>query len=333
MRLAGHLETLTITSSLLKENPLGDDFVRDCPVYLPPGYTSDIHYPLLVDLAPYTGSGLGRVSWKNFSKSIPQRIEELIVAGKMSPVVVAFPDCFTRLGGNQYINSDALGPYEDHIVQEVVPAVEGAFSCGGFGKRGVYGKSSGGYAAMMYGMGRPDFWSAIACQSGDMGFELGYLYDMPNVLMTLAKYDHSIEAFLTAFAERETVRSEDIHALMMLAMAATYDPSPDPQDYLGIRLPVDVETMVLIPERWANWLRQDPLEKVHECAENLKKLKGLFIDCGAQDQYRLQYGARKLVRALAEKGVEHVYEEFQGTHSGIDHRLEQSLPFLVRALQ
>src|SRR5271165_1335481 len=31
----------------------------------------------------------------------------------MPPVVVAFPDCFTRLGGNQYINSASMGAWED----------------------------------------------------------------------------------------------------------------------------------------------------------------------------------------------------------------------------
>jgi hypothetical protein len=28
------------------------------------------------------------------------------------PPVVAFPDCFTRLGGNQYINSASIGAWE-----------------------------------------------------------------------------------------------------------------------------------------------------------------------------------------------------------------------------
>ena len=119
---------------------------------------------------------------------------------------------------------------------------------------------------------------------------------------------------------------------MMFAMAATYDPSPDPRDYLGIRLPVNLKTMDIIKERWENWIKNDPLEMLDSHGENLKKLKSLFIDCGAQDQYRLQFGARKFSKALLEKNIPHCYEEFQGTHSGIDYRLEFSLPFLLRAL-
>ena len=42
--------------------------------------------------------------------------------------------------------------------------------------------------------------------------------------------------------------------------------------------------------------------------------------------------ASKISRELARHGIVHTYEEFDGTHSGIDYRLERSLPFLTRAL-
>jgi hypothetical protein len=62
----------------------------------------------------------------------------------MPPVVVAFPNCFTRLGGNQYINSASIGAWEDFLLHEMLPAIEQRFGCGGTGRRGVFGKSSGG---------------------------------------------------------------------------------------------------------------------------------------------------------------------------------------------
>jgi hypothetical protein len=40
-----------------------------------------------------------------------------------------------------------------------------------------------------------------------------------------------------------------------------------------------------------------------------------------------------LSKRLAEHGVAHRYEEFDGTHSGIDRRMDVSLPLLARALQ
>ena len=33
------------------------------------------------------------------------------IEGALPPVVVPMPDCFTSLGGNQYINSSAVGAY------------------------------------------------------------------------------------------------------------------------------------------------------------------------------------------------------------------------------
>jgi hypothetical protein len=115
-------------------------------------------------------------------------------------------------------------------------------------------------------------------------------------------------------------------------MAASYD--PDPEAPRGIRLPMDPQTCELIDERWERWLDHDPLRMVYreESLENLRKLGGLFIDCGLRDQYGLHYGARAFVRCLRSAGVEHRYEEFDDTHSGIDYRLDVSLPYLYRAM-
>jgi hypothetical protein len=75
--------------------------------------------------------------------------QEIAAACKgVPPVVVAFPDCFTRLGGDQYINSASTGAWEDFLLHEMLLAIEQRFGCGGTGRRGVFGKSSGGYGAI-----------------------------------------------------------------------------------------------------------------------------------------------------------------------------------------
>ena len=68
-------------------------------------------------------------------------------------------------------------------------------------------------------------------------------------------------------------------------------------------------------------------------AANLRTLRGILIDCGWRDQYRIHYGSRILSKRLAEHGIAHRYEEFDDTHSGIDYRMDVSLPFLARALR
>jgi S-formylglutathione hydrolase FrmB len=77
----------------------------------------------------------------------------------------------------------------------------------------------------------------------------------------------------------------------------------------------------------------DPLTLVEQHADALRSLHGLWIDVGWYDQYHIQYGTRRFTDRLAELGVPHHYEEFDGTHSSIDWRLDHSLPYLVNALK
>ncbi|MFW6300121.1 MAG: alpha/beta hydrolase [Oceanicaulis sp.] len=326
---AGIVHRITVRSELLKGNLLGDPAERVIDVYVPHGHDG-AGLPLLVDLAGYTGSGLSHTNWKNFGENVPERLDRLIGSSAMKPAVVAFPDCFTRLGGNQYVNSAAMGPWEDVILQEFVPAVEARFACGGAGRRAVFGKSSGGYGAIVHALRHADFWAAAACHSGDMDFELAYARDFPAALRAIAKAG-SINAFIEKLEADPKPKGSDIHVLMTLAMAASYDPCPD--NPFGVRLPVDLHTCERDAERWANWLAFDPLVLVEEKGDGLKRLKGLFIDCGDLDQYDLVYGARRLHKRLQEMGVEHRYEEFSDDHSGIDYRMDVSLPFLVEALE
>jgi enterochelin esterase-like enzyme len=326
---SGTLHTLSIESRVLGSNLLGEPTRRRIDVYVPPNRNA-AGLPLLVDLVGFTAGGPVHTNWKSFTENVPERLDRLIAAGAMEPCVVAFPDCFTKLGGNQYIDSAAMGPWADFLRFEAVPLVETTFACGGAGRRGVFGKSSGGYGALVHALLYGDFWNAAACHSGDMAFELVYLPEFPRLLRTLAKAGGSIARWINDLYAAAKIRDSDIHDLMMLAMCATYDPDPDAP--YGIRLPVDTHTCEIIPERWQNWQRWDPLALVESHAENLKRLKTLYIDCGDIDQYNLVYGARRLHRALERLGVPHVYEEFPDNHSSVDYRLDKSLPILSKVL-
>jgi hypothetical protein len=83
---------------------LGDLSARVVDVYIPAGHDGQ-GLPLLVDLVGFTSSGLSQTNWVGFRENLPERLDRLIGEQHMPPVVVAFPDCFNRLGGNQYINS------------------------------------------------------------------------------------------------------------------------------------------------------------------------------------------------------------------------------------
>ena len=126
----GRVVTLQHVSKLLRGNPLGDPHVRLLDVWLPPHYDEGAgrgrgrRFPVLFDLVGYTGSGKSHTNWRGFEENVPERAARLLEQEKMAPCIIVFPDCFTALGGNQYVNSSALGPYADYITRELVPYVD-----------------------------------------------------------------------------------------------------------------------------------------------------------------------------------------------------------------
>lgn len=329
----GRVIVLEHESRILRDNPLGDPASRALHVYLPADYDrrTDARFVQLWALAGYTGAGPKLTNWSAFNENLPERLDRLIRAGEMGPTVVVFPDCFTSLGGNQYVNSSAIGLYADYLTRELVPFVDRELrTLASREHRGVFGKSSGGYGAMVHGMRYPKTWGAVANHSGDCAFDLVYRADFPGVANTLAQYDYRIERFLKAFWRKQKPTGRDIHTLMTICMAATYD--PDPAAPLGFHLPFDPVTCEVNEARWRNWLKHDPVRLVSRYKKNLASLRGLYIDCGDRDQYHIHYGTRQLSRALGEHGIRHTYEEFPDDHSGVDYRMDRSLPFLYWAL-
>ena len=350
-RPKGHPGTLVVLehhSRILKGNPLGDPHVRKLGVWLPPQYDDfgRRRFPVLYDLVGFTGSGLAHANWKPFGDNVPERAARLIYEKKMGPAIIVFPDCFTSLGGNQYLNSSAIGNYADYLTRELIPFVDREFrTLASREHRGCFGKSSGGYGAIIHGMKYTKYWGAIADHSGDAYFEFVYWHDWPNTLNELAKYrrsktsknlatgldDGRIKRFLAHVWKKEKLSTKEGHCIMNLCMAATYD--PDPRAPLGFRIPFNAETGEAIAQRWRNWRRHDPINLVAKYRANLKSLRGIYIDCGWRDQYHIHYGSRLLSQRLAEAGIRHRYEEFDDDHSDIDYRMDVSLPFLYRALR
>jgi S-formylglutathione hydrolase FrmB len=274
----------------------------------------------------------------------------------MAPAIIVFPDCFTALGGNQYVNSSAVGPYADYLIHEIIPFVDREFRTRAAREyRGCFGKSSGGYGAILHGMKYASTWGAIADHSGDAYFDYVYWGEWPNTLNELAKFrsrkfkagrydvekmergadrgldDGRVRRFLEAVWKKPKLSHAQLHTIMNLCMAATYD--PDPKAPNGFRLPFNLETGEVIPERWKTWLKHDPVQLVERYRRNLRSLRGIYLDCGLRDQYHIHYGMRILSKRLKAAGIAHRYEEFDDDHSDIDYRMEVSLPFLTRALR
>ena len=358
----GTVVVLEHVSKILQGNALGDPYVRKLAVWLPSQYDQGAtrgrgrRFPVFVDMAGFMGSGLSHVAWKNFSENIPERAARLVHDRRMAPAIIVFPDCFTALGGNQYVNSSAIGRYADYLTREIVPFVDREFrTLAAREHRGCFGKSSGGYGAIIHGMKYSSTWGAIADHSGDAYFDFLYWHDWPNTLNELAKHrarkfqagrydvtrmekgaargldDGRVRRFLDAVWSKTKMSLAEGHAIMNLCMAATYD--PDPKAPNGFRLPFNLETGEVIPQRWKAWQQHDPINLITRYRDNLRSLRGIYIDCGWRDQYHIHYGTRILSKRLRAAGIAHTYEEFDDTHSDIDYRLDVSLPFLSRALR
>jgi hypothetical protein len=80
----GRLVTLEHTSSILKDNPLGDPHVRLLDVWLPAQYDQQRgrgrgrRFPVVYDLVGYTGTGRSHTAWRNFEENVPERAARLV---------------------------------------------------------------------------------------------------------------------------------------------------------------------------------------------------------------------------------------------------------------
>ncbi len=323
-REGSRVQLLRIESRALRNNPLGDPFVREFAVYLPPSYYNDSkRYPAVFCLSGFTG---GARSWFNFQPWLPtmdERMDALIASGG-SEMILIFPDCFTRYGGSQYLNSPAVGNYESYLMDELLPFVDATFRTKKNRRfRGVLGKSSGGFGAITLAMNHPEVFSAVACHSGDLYFEYCYIPDFPIAARMIRKYG-GLRKVIENFAH-VTKSGKDDHALLnTLAMSACYSPNVNRKPHL-FDLPFDEESGRLRASVWRRWKKHDPVELVKTKGRVLKNFGLLYMDCGTRDEFGLYVGARIFVSELKKLGVTAMYEEFEGGHFQTQERYSVSL--------
>lgn len=326
---ASHIIIEEFHSRALEGNPLGDPARRRVPVYLPPNYDAKQRYPSVYLLSAFGNRGLKFLNDDLWEENIQQRLDRLIAAGNVQPLIVVMPDASTRYGGSQYINSSATGNYEDHIL-ELVECIDGKYpTIAQASSRAVAGHSSGGFAALRFGMRRPDVFSLVADHSGDKWFEMTFKPSFPQLLRYAESVSEAGLAALLADPAAGLRKGVPYTALDLLAMCACF--SPNPKATLGLDIPVDLHTGALLPDVWARWLAYDPIEIVAQHADALRSLKLLYFDCAKGDEYNLLYGTRLLTQKLAELKVPFTFEEYEGGHRNMKHRYDVSFAAISAA--
>ena len=140
------------------------------------------------------------------------------------------------------------------------------------------------------------------------------------------------KTFLEGFWQKRRFAPAEFSAFNMLCMSAAYDPDIE-NDVFPAKLPFDYNKGTIDFDRFRSWARFDPLTLIEEPQnqESLKNLKCLYIECGAQDEYLLAFGARRFSQKLNKYHIPHTYTEFEGGHRGGSLRFIHSIPQLVQA--
>jgi S-formylglutathione hydrolase FrmB len=333
--LAGRLEEHELESDALRGNALGDPHVRPLWVSLPPGYDDEPErrYPSIYVIQGLTGQ---LDMWRNRSAFRPNPLElaDALFSGDDAPppAILVWVDAWTSVGGSQFVDSPATGRYHTYLCNDVVPFVDSKYrTLDAAAHRGIAGKSSGGYGAMITPLLRPDLFGGLATHAGDALFETCYLPEFREAVRALRDvYDGSFDRFCEDFRGRPAFTKGTDHVLLNTwAMAACYSADEDGT----VRLPFDAATGELIPEVWERWLAWDPVRMVEPRAEAARSLRAVYIDCGRRDQFYLDLGAEAFRRALERIGVTDVFFElFDGTHSAVEYRYPLGLRYLAERL-
>ena len=334
VELRGRFEEVAFESEALRGNPLGDPHVRPLWVYLPPGYDDDParRYPAVYEIQGLTGQ---LDMWRNrpaFRRNFPELVDELFARGEAPPSIVVWVDAWTSLGGSQFLDSPGTGRYHTYLCDEIVPWVDAHYrTLPDRVHRGIAGKSSGGYGAMVTPMLRPDLWGGLATHAGDALFEVCYLPEFRESARALRDhYGGSYDAFWTDFRSRPAFTKESDGPLLNdWCMAACYSADADGT----VHLPYDPATGELVPEVWERWLAWDPVRMAPRHADALRGMRAIYVDAGKRDEYYLDLGAEAFRRALAAVGVTEVFFElFDAKHGGIEYRYPLSLRYLAERL-
>ena len=297
----------------LKNNPPGDPYVRN--IITVENMVND-RTPVFIGLPGFFGSGNSFLN-KNYTS-----IDFMDVLTKLQndfSFIIVLPDTMTRFGGNQFVDSSAVGNYETYITRDLMQYIKSKY-----GRRDVFlfGKSSGGFGSISLTLDHPELYAGFIDVSGDSYFPYCYMPDFSTAYMEIR--ESGIDSFIDLYRKDYTHTQNQITAYNVIAMAAFYSP-----DKTSIKLPFSSETGELIPEVWERWLKFDPVNRL---AGEINRLKGkkIILQTGNHDEFRINIGMNIIHDKLKKSNMEHIYREYPAGHFNTNYFYLDSFPEILR---
>lgn len=280
--------------------------------------------PILIGLAGFYGSSDSFLQTRYTGLDFQRTLNQMIKKTGIKSFIIALPDTMNSYYGNQYINSIAVGNYEDFIVKDVLNALWKRY---GKRKVGVFGKSSGGFGSYTLTVRHPEIFDGFVDVSGDSGFEYCYIKDFPSTIAELSRT--GLTRFLKEFKKKPHPNVSELTTMNMIAMSAFY--SPNDKSALKFDLPFDLRTYKLNDEVWKKWLDLDPLRNINLHLNDLKDKK-IILQVGRKDEFSINVGIRGMSRILSKNHISHTYKDYDEGHFGIEYLYEYSLSSLISSL-
>jgi S-formylglutathione hydrolase len=319
---AGSLTETKVAASALKGNLLGDPAESRVAVYVPPSYASSPQrrYPALYLLHGFLGDV--DVYTRGFQgMQLAQTMDEQIARGAAREMIVVVASGRNGYFGSFYANSPATGNWEDFFSQELVAWVDANYrTMNTAASRGIAGHSMGGYGAIMLAMKHPDVFGALyALSPCCVGLEADLGPD--NRAWLKAMHIKSRDEL-----QPKPQSLEDFYSTAFVALAAALSPNPA-KPPLFVEFPFKPKQDLLVPndEAYAKWRANLPLYLVEQYRSNLAKLRGIYLDYGALEEFsHIRTATRAFSEQLTNRGIAHTFEVYaDGTHlNRIRQRIE-----------
>jgi S-formylglutathione hydrolase len=332
-----NLLELKIPAPSLKGNLLGDPTEQPAVVYLPPGYeASTKRYPTLYLLHGFTANNRIWINGAYQGMKLQTLMDDLIRNGKVRELIVVAANGSNAYKGSFYTNSVVTGNWEDFITRDLVNYVDANYrTLAQAQSRGIAGHSMGGYGSVMLGMKHPEIFSVVYALSPcclAMEADMSEANSAWPGLLQLTSKDQ-LNAPPRSFAQ--------FFYSAFVALSAAFSPNPNRAPFF-VDFPFELKSGNCTPPAegklltstpcvqrneavYAKWRSHVPVYIAGANKENLKKLRGIFLDYGEKEEFEhIRTGVKQLSSTFSELNIPHQFEIYAGGDHGslIRQRME-----------